>query len=83
MNLNTEMGLLFESEQAAAELEALYRRKTAPELAYRLALDGEGRLRWHDDAAQPPLAWDREPDAGFWRRLGAALVGWLPVESQL
>ena len=82
MNLNTEMGLLFDCPDAAAELEALYRTKTSPRIAYRLDLAG-GRLRWHDDAAQPPRTWDREPEAGFWSRALARAIGWLPVESQL
>ncbi|WP_218569449.1 phospholipase D family protein [Pseudomonas sp. Hp2] len=82
MNLNTEMGLLFESREAAAELEALYRAKTSARLSYRLALE-HGELRWHDDAASPPRTWTREPEAGIWRRIAARAVGWLPVESQL
>ena len=82
MNLNTEMGLLFESTDAAAELEALYRRKTDPRTSYRLELV-DGALRWQDDAAQPPRTWDREPEASLWRRGAARVIGWLPVESQL
>ena len=82
MNLNTEMGLLFESTDAAAELEALYRRKTDPRTSYRLELV-DGALRWQDDAAQPPRTWDREPEASLWRRGAARVIGWLPVESPL
>ena len=82
MNLNTEMGLLFTCADAAAELEALYAAKTGPALAYRLEL-ADGALRWHDDAAQPPKTWEREPEASLWRRGAARAIGWLPVESQL
>ncbi len=82
INLNTEMGLMFHSPGAAAELEALYQAKTSPGSSYRLELV-DGSLRWHDDAEQPPRTWDTEPEAGIWRRAGAWLVGWLPVESQL
>ncbi len=82
MNLNTEMGLLFEQPDLAHELQQLYARKTAPAISYRLALVG-GDLRWHDDAAQPPRTWTREPDASVWRRGAARVIGWLPVESQL
>src|SRR5690606_4189178 len=83
INHNTEMGLLFDSPAAAAELEALYQAKTAADTSYRLQLMDDGSLRWHDDAAQPPEVWDKEPEASIWRRAGAWLVGWLPVESQL
>jgi len=82
MNLNTEMGLLFEHPAAAAELEALYATKTSAETSYRLSLEA-GALRWHDDAAQPPATWDREPEAGLWQRTAARVIGWMPVESQL
>lgn len=82
MNLNTEMGLLFDCPEAAAELEALYRAKTSPQASYRLDLAG-GALRWHDDAARPPLTWEREPEASAWSRAMARMIGWLPVESQL
>ena len=82
MNLNTEMGLLFEHPGAAAELEALYATKTSASTSYRLALE-DGALRWHDDAAQPPVTWEREPEAGAWQRAAARVIGWLPVESQL
>lgn len=82
MNLNTEMGLLFEQPDMARELRQLYARKTAAPVSYRLALVGD-ELRWHDDAARPPLTWTREPDASLWRRAAARVIGWLPVESQL
>ncbi|KAF1688108.1 phospholipase D family protein [Pseudoxanthomonas broegbernensis] len=82
INLNTEMGLLFDCPDAAAELEALYRTKTGAQTSYRLEL-ADGALRWHDDAAQPPRTWEREPEAGLWRRAAARAIGWLPVESQL
>ncbi|UYB53656.1 phospholipase D family protein [Xanthomonas sp. AM6] len=82
MNLNTEMGLLFRDRAAAAELQRLYQAKVSAPVSYRLALQ-DGALRWHDDAAQPPKAWEREPEAGIWRRAAARVIGWLPVESQL
>ncbi|RRN57377.1 phospholipase D family protein [Pseudoxanthomonas sp. SGNA-20] len=82
IKLNTEMGLMFDHPGAAAELEALYAKKTSAQTAYRLALE-DGRLRWHDDAAQPPATWEREPEAKAWQRAAARVIGWLPLESQL
>ncbi|MCD7099726.1 phospholipase D family protein [Stenotrophomonas sp. MMGLT7] len=82
INLNTEMGLLFRDADAAAELERLYAAKTAADSSYRLQLQGE-RLRWLDGSVQPPRTWEREPEAGFWRRAAARVIGWLPLESQL
>ncbi|WP_028928075.1 phospholipase D family protein [Pseudoxanthomonas suwonensis] len=82
MNLNTEMGLLFEDRDAAKQLETLYAAKTSAQTSYRLEL-ADGGLRWHDDAAEPPQTWDREPEASLWQRAAARAIGWLPVESQL
>jgi len=82
VNLNTEMGLLFDSAELGAELERLYARQTRPEASYRLELV-DGRLRWHDPLAEPPRLWDSEPEAGAWRRGAARVLGWLPLESQL
>ena len=80
--LNTEMGLLFEHPDAAAELDGLYAMKTSPQTSYRLELTDDG-LRWHDPAGTPPTVWDREPRASLWRRFLARVIGWLPIESQL
>ncbi len=82
MNLNTEMGLLFECPDAAAELEALYAAKTSARISYRLELV-DGALRWHDDAQDPAKVWRHEPDASLWQRGAAWTIGWLPIESQL
>ena len=82
LNLNTEMGLLFEQPDMAHELQQLYARKTAAAVSYRVEHINKA-LVWHDDAAQPPRIWTREPEASAWRRAMAKVIGWLPVESQL
>ncbi len=82
MNLNTEMGLLFEDRTVTAELERLYNHKVSAPVSYRVTLE-QGALRWHDDAAQPPRIWTREPEASVWRRSAAKMLGWLPLDSQL
>ncbi|MCA0198091.1 MAG: phospholipase D family protein [Proteobacteria bacterium] len=82
INLNTEMGLLFDCADAAAELDDLYAKKTSPQTSYRLEL-ADGSLRWHDPDGKPPRIWRDEPHASWSRRALARVVGWLPVESQL
>ncbi|RBC98699.1 cardiolipin synthase, partial [Xanthomonas oryzae pv. oryzae] len=82
MNLNTGMGLLFNDRLVTAELERLYNHKVSAAVSYRVTLD-QGTLRWHDDAAQAPEVWSREPGASMWRRDAATVMGWLPLESQL
>ena len=82
MNLNTEMGLVFDCPGAVAELQALFDSKAAARTSYRLVLEA-GELRWHDDALQPPRTWTNEPESGWWSRSVARVAGWLPIESQL
>ena len=81
-SINTEMGLLFESPQAAAGLRAALEAQMTPEVSYRLGLR-HGRLVWTEWRDGEALEHRREPDAPLRRRLPARLIAWLPIESQL
>ena len=83
VDLNTEMGVLFEDAALARELRNEYLRLARPDLSYWVYLDGEGRLRWLDWSEAPPLVYSTEPDASLMRRLLVAVLGLLPIESQL
>ena len=78
--LNTEMGVLFTDEQLTAEVDAIFAEQIAPAKSYRLLLKGR-RLVWSEGAREASS--DIEPRAGFWRRVVARIVRWLPIESQL
>jgi putative cardiolipin synthase len=81
-SLNTEMGVLFTHPALVREVEAIFDEETSPENSFRLSLD-DGRLRWHDREGNEARVLRREPEAGFWRRLTAGIIGILPIESQL
>jgi putative cardiolipin synthase len=81
-SLNTEMGVLFTHPALVREVEAIFDEETSPENSFRLSLDS-GRLRWHDREGNEERVLRREPEAGFWRRLTAGIIGILPIESQL
>lgn len=83
INLNTEMGVLFDDPAIAIGVRNEYLRLASPELSYWLYADARGDLRWLDRAASPALALAREPDTSAWQRGLARLLGWLPIESQL
>ena len=83
IELNTEMGVLFDDRALAVELREEYQRLAGPEHSYWVYLDGEGDLRWLDRLADPPRVLDHEPESTWGQRLMARVVGWLPVESQL
>jgi putative cardiolipin synthase len=82
-NLNTEMGVLVDSPELAAQLREQFQENTAPELSYRVELDEDRGLVWRDRMDGRDRAVEDEPDASAGRRLGATLLRALPIESQL
>ncbi|MGJ4801937.1 phospholipase D family protein [Luteimonas sp. SDU82] len=82
IDLNTEMGVLFEDEPLALALRNEYLRLSGADQSYWVYLDDD-ELRWLDRAEEPPVVLDHEPESGWWPRAVARVVGWLPVESQL
>lgn len=81
--LNTEMGVLFDDRELAAQLRAEYLRLADPKQSYWVTLGRDDQVRWLDRAEQPPVLLDEEPDTSFWQRASARVISWLPLESQL
>ncbi len=82
ISLNTEMGIVFESEGLAKEIEAQFTALLAPEASWKVLIDEDG-LGWRDGAGTEAKILRHEPVASLRRRFVARLVSWLPVESQL
>jgi len=82
-NLNTEMGVLVDSPELAAQLRAQFEANTSPDLSYRVVMDPKRGLTWHDRKDGEERVLEREPDASVSRRVGATLLRVLPMESQL
>jgi len=83
VDLNTEMGVLFDDPALGAALRDEYLRLAGGEKSYWVYLDPADDLRWLDRSADPPEVFDREPESSGWQRAQAWLVRWLPIESQL
>jgi putative cardiolipin synthase len=81
--LNTEMGVLFEDADIAAELGREYQRLAGPGLSYKVCRDASGKVCWIDRTRTPPLVLHREPQTSWWKRAVTRVIGWLPIESQL
>ncbi|TIX34420.1 MAG: hypothetical protein E5V36_28420 [Mesorhizobium sp.] len=64
------------------ELRRRFEREKSPQTSYQLVLD-KGALRWLGIADGEMRQYSREPEASLYRRIVAALVGCLPIESQL
>ncbi len=82
VSLNSEMGVLFEDENLVSELRHRFQSEISPEASYRLELK-HNVLHWHGYDEGKFQDYTHEPEAGFFRRILAALVRHLPIESQL
>lgn len=78
-HLNTEMGVVIEQHEYA---QKVYREilKEIPTTAYEIQVVDDDVV-WFDHTTGDTLT--SEPDASFWRRMGAWFSGVLPIEEQL
>jgi len=74
--LNTEMGLVIDSVPLAEALASRLDR-AVPELAWRVTLDADGWLVWHDGLGGTLRD---EPETSWLRRLKDRVFSWLPIE---
>jgi len=81
--INTEMGVLIESEALAGQLRTQFERATGPALSYRVVLEPDEGLVWYDRVNGKDRRLEREPDASVGRRLGVTLLRLVPLDSQL
>jgi putative cardiolipin synthase len=82
-NINTEMGVLLESGRFAEQLRANFGRIAAPDLSYRVELEGGEGLVWYDQVDGEARRLEREPDASAGRRFTVTVLRLFPIESQL
>jgi putative cardiolipin synthase len=89
--LNTELGILFESEPLAKGVDDWFDANKA-RVAYRVSLDQshctdarpcDGRLRWTEQDGEREVIHLNDPRTGLFTRFAIGLVGLLPVEGQL
>ena len=79
VQLNTEMGVVFDDPALAREVQALFTKAAAPASAWAVRLRDDGTLAWQDAAG----AQNQEPGTSWGLRALTWLLGWLPIESQL
>ena len=92
-DLNTEVGLLVENPQLAAEVAAFMEEGMKPDRSWRLSLghpdaaqkhgNSRGPVCWCGDKAETRMVIRREPDTRWGARLLMRLVSWLPIEEIL
>jgi putative cardiolipin synthase len=81
--INTEVGLLIDCPQFAAEVATALDRTASSERSWTLALDDAGRLHWRDGDQRSAQDRHSEPGARWTRRVIAWLVRRLPVHDWL
>ncbi len=74
LELNTEVGVLIQSEELSGHVVELFERWSSPALAYQVTRGTNGGLQWTGGFTD-------EPGAGFWRSFGAKLFSHLPIDS--
>ena len=78
--LNTEMGLLIDSEPLASGLVRWF-DDTVPQLAYQVRLAGDGSsLQWVERTAAGETVHGAEPGAGILQRGWVRTLTWLPID---
>lgn len=80
--LNTEMGLIVDSEAMARSLAEGIDRELL-DTSYRLTLAADGSLQWTERDASGERVYASEPKTGLLRRVGARVLSWLPIEGML
>lgn len=81
--INTEAGLYVESPELAAQVVAFMEEGVAPDNAFRVGLDADGKLYWLAEDDGKPLRYDTEPMSTASQRFEAGLIRLLPVADQL
>jgi putative cardiolipin synthase len=82
-DLNTEVGLLVESPELAAQTVAYMDEGVAPESSYRVLLGSDGDVVWVSEVDGGERRWTHEPETGGWQRFVADVIKLFPIQSQL
>jgi putative cardiolipin synthase len=78
---NTEVGVLVRCPELAGEVAELFERWASPAMAYEVRPAGGRTLEWVGTRNGHPVHFTGEPEAGFWRPLGARFFSHLPIDA--
>lgn len=83
-NLNTEIGIMVESNELASQAIDLFEKSTSTENSYKLQLDARNnKLVWLTNEDGAEIRYLHEPKASLLRKIGVYLMSLLPIESLL
>jgi len=86
--LNTEIVILVESTELAAQVLEYMDEGIQPENSYRVMLEtdaetGSERLVWITEIDGEQVRYYSDPEVGLWRRFSTWFMGLLPIEKHL
>ena len=79
IDLNTEMGLVIDSPDMAAQLDARL-SESMPGRAYAVRIGADGKLNWIEQSGQATVTYREEPGTSVWKRAGVRILSWLPID---
>lgn len=82
VELNTEMGVYFESPQYAGALADAFDKK-AMDVAYRVTLAEDGQLQWVTVEGGATITLDTEPETDAWTRFTTGILSGIVPEKHL
>jgi putative cardiolipin synthase len=83
-DLNSEIGLVVSNKAFAQKVVEEMNRDFHPENSYRLLLDENEKLRWEiTNPDGSTTVFKHDPGASIWKRMGARILSWLPIEKEL
>jgi putative cardiolipin synthase len=87
-SLNTELGLIIDSQELAQRTAARFEAMTRPESAYAVRLSNPDephatRLTWHCREQGRDVDYTREPARSAWQRIQVRFLSWLPLDREL
>jgi putative cardiolipin synthase len=82
VELNTEMGVYFESPEYAGLLADAFDHR-AMEVAYRVTLADDGQLQWVTIENGATVTLDAEPETGVWERMSTGFMSIFVPEQHL
>ncbi|WP_158224586.1 phospholipase D family protein [Agaribacterium haliotis] len=81
VDLNTEIGLLIDSREFAAQVTEVLNEGVRPGNAWKLQLDENDKVQWLNQ--ENGELWSKAPYSSWWQRFQTGFLRMLPIESQL
>ncbi|WP_374077866.1 phospholipase D family protein [Bdellovibrio bacteriovorus] len=82
VELNSEMGVLFESPELAQKFVELTSLEL-PDIAYKVVVDEKGKMEWITHEGEKQVRVDSEPETSIWKSFEAGFLSLFVPESML